>query len=732
MLFCHRRAATPLLLAAVLASPAAADLPNGVAAGDTDQGSSVLWTRSDTVGATVQFQYSTDPGFGTFQTTGLLTVTDALLPVKTTVSGLDAGTRYFYRPVETTTGGATTGPVGTFRTLNPLGQRTGLRFGISGDWRGELAPFPAISNIPTYDPANPGSADGLLDFFVALGDTIYADDDSPAVTGPNADQARTLGEFRAKHNENYSAHGFNYATHSTATPGGEFNYWAPVRGSTSLFATIDDHEVTDNFAGGADISTDARFNQNSAGTSTRINDSDLYEVGMQTFQEWNPLLDEFYPGAPELGRDSDDRFAGERRLFRERSFGSDAALIVMDNRSFRDAEIGQASTLPTDAQTGSNWFDDSRTLLGDQQLQDVMDSLTQAQDDGVTWKFVITGQPIQQLGSLQAGDRYEGYYAERSELLGHIRDNGIQNVVFVTADIHGTLANNLAYDPLNTPNIPTDTVAAFPVAALQDPQTPGLLQTGAWEISSGAVAYEPPLGEVYLFALDGLGVLDIDSGDGQLLLSLINQDAQVANILAKAGFEALFRSPDPVLGPVPDIGLGPQAFDGIDADVIKPDGPSDFSLTTDQQAQLDQAEALLQTLLATGGTQLGALLNTELAQLDDRDFSDPDSLPPSVFEDFAYFQTTTFGWTEFEIDELTGELTVKTWGIPSYSPETREAILDNPLLTDPQKLALLNPDPSLLASFVVTPVPEPATAGLLIAGLAAGLRRRRQPLQCRP
>ena len=40
----------------------------------------------------------------------------------------------------------------------------GLRFGVAGDWRGELAPYPAISNV----------AGRNLDFFVEHGDTIYA------------------------------------------------------------------------------------------------------------------------------------------------------------------------------------------------------------------------------------------------------------------------------------------------------------------------------------------------------------------------------------------------------------------------------------------------------------------------------------------------------------------------------------------------------------------------------
>jgi 3-phytase/alkaline phosphatase D len=51
-----------------------------------------------------------------------------------------------------------------------------------------LAPYPSIANV----------AGRKLDFFVNLGDTIYADVASPAVTNS---QARTLEQFRRKHAE---------------------------------------------------------------------------------------------------------------------------------------------------------------------------------------------------------------------------------------------------------------------------------------------------------------------------------------------------------------------------------------------------------------------------------------------------------------------------------------------------------------------------------------------------
>ena len=43
-------------------------------------------------------------------------------------------------------------------------------------------------------------------------------------------------------------------------------------------------------------------------------------------------------------------------------------------------------------------------------------------------------------------DRWEGYAAERSEILNFIRNNGIENVAFLTTDNHGTLQNQVFID----------------------------------------------------------------------------------------------------------------------------------------------------------------------------------------------------------------------------------------------------------------------------------------------
>jgi len=175
------------------------------------------------------------------------------------------------------------------------------------------------------------------------------------------------------------------------------------------------------------------------------------------------------------GQTGDPRTAKKPKLFRSRTYGNAAEVIVLDNRSFRDPGLAPAN-LANPADVGRflmQSFDPSRTMLGAIQVEKLKQRLLRAQRQGVVWKFVMTPEPVQNLGVLAASDRFEGYAAERTEILKFIEDQHIDNVVFVAADIHGTLVNNLTYQ-----------TAPF------QPQ----ISTGAFEISTGAVAFEEPFG----------------------------------------------------------------------------------------------------------------------------------------------------------------------------------------------------------------------------------------------
>jgi alkaline phosphatase D len=442
-------------------------LPNGVASGDTTQTSTVLWARSEILGD-VRFQVKDDDRV---IVDDVVSVKNPQKPAKFAVTHLEPGEQYRYK-VTSPDGQSIKG---TFKTAAKPNSNGGLSFGVSGDWRGELAPYPAIKNVD-------GKA---LDFFIKLGDTIYADIASPAVpTG----QAKSLAEYRAKHQEVYASHT-------------GINSFAELQRNVSIFSTIDDHEVINDFAGGALAATDPRFST----TTGLINQTALYKNSLQAFVEYNAIKNKHYPII------GDGLTDGRPDLYRSQRYGLTAGIYILDARSFRDQELPGIGNITDPALIGSfiaHSFDagksSTRTMLGQRQFARLKADLIAAQKDNVTWKFVVLPEPIQNLGVLGAADRYEGFASERSELLGFIDEHGIKNVVFIAADIHGTVINDLTYQRRE------DVLAAL--ATSGNPLAAPQRITSAFEITTGSVAFDPTFGDavtnLLTFVPGGKTVLD--------------------------------------------------------------------------------------------------------------------------------------------------------------------------------------------------------------------------------
>lgn len=351
---------------------------------------------------------------------------------------------------------------------------------------------------------------------------------------------------------------------------------------------------------------------------TRINDSTLYNNGIQAFQEYNPIRNETY------GATGDARTAGEVKLYRNQTFGSDAALMMLDARSFRDKELADVNPLSQASVGGllANSFDPSRTMLGKQQVADLKADLLSAEQNNVTWKFVAVPEPIQNLGVVGAGDRFEGYAAERTEILKFIDDNKIDNVVFLSADIHGTLVNNLTYQ-----------------------LTPFGEQkaTNAFEITTGSVAYDAPFGPTVAQLAAAVGLLTPQQ---------------------KAFYDTLpsIAAKDSFIKSVTNGDLTPLRYDPLGLD--------------DNLAELLQGD---------------------------------------------YVATHTFGWTEFEIDQVTQQLLVTTYGIPAYNVGDIANDLTGIVSRTPQIVSQFRVTPAS-----VQPVPVPGAAWLFGTALLALNFRRRQ------
>ena len=284
-------------------------LPNGVSSGDTTQTSTVLWTRS-TIAGDVRFQVKDNHGEILADTVRVRNVEKS---IKLLVDHLEPGKKYRFK-VTSPIGQSITG---TFKTAAKPHSTAGLSFGVSGDWRGELAPYPAIKN-----------ADGKsLDFFVKLGDTIYADIASPAA--PNG-QVKALAEYRAKHQEVYASHL-------------GINSFAELQRNVSVFSTLDDHEVTNDFAGGAQAATDPRFST----TTGLINQTELYKNGLQAFVEYNSIKNKRYPAIGDVLTDA------RPDLYRSQRYGLTAGIYILDARSFRDQDLPGVGNITDPNQIGS-------------------------------------------------------------------------------------------------------------------------------------------------------------------------------------------------------------------------------------------------------------------------------------------------------------------------------------------------------------------------------------------
>jgi alkaline phosphatase D len=188
-----------------------------------------------------------------------------------------------------------------------------------------------------------------------------------------------------------------------------------------------------------------------------------YANGRKAFVEYMPLLEMNLPEDPTCAGDP---------LFRVFHWGSEVDVIVLDERSCRSAQAtascelapgvadlaptmppfvraGFAPLLPLNPPPGclAAIFDPTRTMLGPVQKAAFEAALLAST---ARFKFVVNEVPIQQFYALPY-DRWEGYGAERNEILAFIRDNGISNVIFLTTDMHANLISNVFIDRFTAP-----------------------------------------------------------------------------------------------------------------------------------------------------------------------------------------------------------------------------------------------------------------------------------------
>jgi len=109
------------------------------------------------------------------------------------------------------------------------------------------------------------------------------------------------------------------------------------------------------------------------------------------------------------------------QLWTSYDWGETLEVIILDSRSER---------LP------STRFGDGATYIGVDQMEWLQERLL---NSTAHFKVILNSVPITNMPlvwDLAAGDRWEGYRAQRQELLDFLTDNAIENVWFLTGDFH--------------------------------------------------------------------------------------------------------------------------------------------------------------------------------------------------------------------------------------------------------------------------------------------------------
>ena len=162
-------------------------------------------------------------------------------------------------------------------------------------------------------------------------------------------------------------------------------------------------------------------------------------------------------------------------------------------------------------------FEPSRTFLGPVQKALFKQALL---DSTAKFKFVINELPIQQFWALPY-DRWEGYGAERNEILNFIRDNAIENVVFLATDIHANLVNDVFIDVFADDETIAQEFVTGPIARTTfGENVAGVIGEGGLLAFQGVVL--GLLFEVECQALDDVsyGVVEVDATAGTATIRL--------------------------------------------------------------------------------------------------------------------------------------------------------------------------------------------------------------------
>jgi alkaline phosphatase D len=280
------------------------------------------------------------------------------------------------------------------------GDTAGQGFGINPDWGG----MKLYETMRRFTP----------DFFIHSGDYIYADNPIPAeiplddgsvwknmVTPEKSKVAETLAEFRG-----------NYVYNLLDEHVRRFNAEVPQ------IVQWDDHETLNNWYPGELLTDDERYTVKSV--------SLLAARAKRAFFEYTPIRYDL---------------TDPERVYRSFIYGPSLEIFMLDKRSYRGPNTGNRQPVASD----------ETAFLGSAQMRWLKQKLLTAK---ATWKVIASDMPIGLIvrdgktafeNAANGDGPALGRELELAELLRFIKANDIQNVVWLTADVHYAAAHY--YDP---------------------------------------------------------------------------------------------------------------------------------------------------------------------------------------------------------------------------------------------------------------------------------------------
>jgi alkaline phosphatase D len=371
----------------------------GVASGDPDETSVVLWTRlapdpTQPSGAmpaadvTVRWEVSVDEAFRNVVAAGQTTASPAdAHSVHVAVELADDADHWYRFRV-----GQHTSPVG--RTRRAPATAAAATFASASCQSYEAGFYAAHRDLAAQRP----------DFVVWLGDYIYEAASDPTSVRPHGlPEATELDGYRLR-----------YARYQT-----DADLQAAHR-ACPWFIVWDDHEVQDNYAGVVPKDGAPGFPARRAAA----------------YRAWWEHMPVRLPPPTQLTADP----TAEYRIYRNARWGGLLGMALLDGRQYRsDQACGgrRLSLTPPCAEMA----DPQRTMLGAAQEQWLATTFATW---GTTWNVlgnqtVLTDMRVG--GAVLNADQWDGYPAARDRLLSGLA--GTPNVVVLTGDIHATIVGQL-------------------------------------------------------------------------------------------------------------------------------------------------------------------------------------------------------------------------------------------------------------------------------------------------